>query len=153
VRREGQGTLDESQRHCVFHVVDGRLRRLSTYDTREQAISSVAALEAAVPIPGFDVAEKGTGAERTIRPAGELDIATAPQLEQALLEGRRAGDVVVLDLSGLAFIDSTGLRVVVRATNAARDDGWTLRLRRARPQVQRIFDIAGIADALPFEEP
>jgi anti-sigma B factor antagonist len=152
VRREGAGTLDESQQHWVLHVAGGRLRRLSTYATREEALSSLAALESIATVPGFGVTEQGTGGERTVRPAGELDIATAPQLEHALLDGRRRGDVVVLDLSGLAFIDSTGLRVVVRAVNAAQSEGWTLRLRRARPQVHRIFDIAGIADALPFED-
>ncbi len=152
VRREGPGMLKETQQHVVFQVAGGRLRRLSAYATREEAMSSVAALEAAAPIHGFDVTEQGAPGERTVKPAGELDIATAPQLEHALLDGRRRGDVVVVDLSGLSFIDSTGLRVIVRATRAAQTDGWTLRLRRARPTVQRIFDIAGIAGALPFED-
>ena len=90
VRREGAGTLNESQQHWVLHVAGGRLRRLSTYATREEAISSLAALESIATVPGFDVAEQGSGGERTVRPAGELDIATAPQLEHALLDGRRA---------------------------------------------------------------
>jgi anti-anti-sigma factor len=150
-RRDG---LDESQQHWVFHVVGGRLRRLSTYATRDEALSSLTALEAIAPMPGFDVAEEAPApGKRTVRPAGELDIATAPHLERALLHGRRAGETVILDLGGLTFIDSTGLRVIVRGAEAARREGWTLTIRPGPPPVQRIFDLAGIADALPFEAP
>jgi anti-sigma B factor antagonist len=154
VRREGRDGLDESQQHWVFHVVGGRLRRLSTYATRDEALASLTALQAIAPIAGFDVAEEAPApGERTVRPAGELDIATAPHLERALLNGRRAGETVILDLGGLTFIDSTGLRVIVRGAEAARRDGWTLAIRPGPPPVQRIFDLAGIAGALPFEDP
>ena len=58
---------------------------------------------------------------------------------------------VVLDLAGLEFIDSTGLRVIVRGAEAARRDGWELRLRHGPPAVQRVFEIAGVLGALPFD--
>jgi len=146
--------LEESQYHWVFHFADGRLRRLSMYATLDEALSSLAALEAlAPPLPEFAVGERHDGGTIVLRLAGELDIATAPRLERALLDGRSAGDRVVLDLVDLDFMDSTGLRVIVRAAEAARRGGWELTLRRARPTVQRVFEIAGVVDALPFTDP
>ena len=89
----------------------------------------------------------------TLRPTGELDIATADKLERALHSDRRPGDQVVLDLAGLEFLDSTGLRVIVRAVEAATREGWDLRLRGGPPAVRRVFEIAGVLGALPFEAP
>ena len=55
--------------------------------------------------------------------------------------------------AGLEFIDSTGLRVIVRAVEASRRDRWELRLRQGPPAVRRVFEIAGVLGALPFEAP
>jgi len=87
----------------------------------------------------------------TLRPAGELDIASAPRLERALLDDRAPGDRVVLDLAELEFIDSTGLRVIVRAVEASRTGGWELTLRQGPTAVRRVFEITGVLGALPFE--
>jgi anti-anti-sigma factor len=155
VRMHQPNGLQEGQYHWVFHFADGRLRRLSIYAGREEALGSLAALNAMAPPPTeFEVEEgEGDGGVVTLRPTGELDIATAPHLEHALLDGRERGDRVVLDLAALEFIDSTGLRVIVRGVEAAERDGWELRLRPGRPAVQRVFDIAGVLGALPFEAP
>jgi anti-sigma B factor antagonist len=154
VRMLGPEGDREGQYHWVFHFAGGRLRRLSIYGERDEALASLAALNAiAPPPPEFAVAVDDAGSgERTLRPTGELDIGTAPKLERALLEGREPGDRVVLDLAGLEFIDSTGLRVIVHAVSAAADGGWELRLRHGRRAVRRVFEISGVADALPFED-
>jgi anti-anti-sigma factor len=154
VRIHGPEGDREGQYHWVFHFAGGRLRRLSIYGERDEALASLAALNAIAPAPpefAVDVDEAG-GGERTLRPTGELDIGSAPKLERALLEGRAPGDRVVLDLSGLEFIDSTGLRVIVHAVSAAAADGWELRLRHGRRAVRRVFEISGVAEALPFED-
>jgi anti-sigma B factor antagonist len=155
VRMQRPDGLQEAQYHWVFHFAGGRLRRLSVYAGREEALSSLAALNALAPPPDeFTVeAGRGAGGVLTLRPTGELDIATAPKLERALHDGRRPGDEVVVDLAGLEFVDSTGLRVIVHAVEAARRDGWDLRLRHGPPAVRRVFEIAGVLGALPFEAP
>src|SRR4051794_28125305 len=153
VRLQRPDALQEGQYHWVFHFAEGRLHRLSVYAAREEALSSLAALNTLAPPAGFDVDEHHAGGVRTVRPTGELDIATASRLERALLDGRRPGDDVVLDLSALEFIDSTGLRVIVHAVEAARRHGWTLTLRHGPPAVRRVFELAGVVGALPFDAP
>jgi anti-sigma B factor antagonist len=151
--------LQEGQYHWIFHFADGRLRRLSVYAGRDEALASLAALNAIAPPPTeFEVEvevgeERGVGGIVTIRPTGELDIATAARLEAALVADRKPGDRVVLDLAALEFVDSTGLRAIVRGAEAARRDGWELRLRPGPPPVQRVFEIAGVLGALPFDAP
>jgi anti-sigma B factor antagonist len=82
---------------------------------------------------------------------GELDLATADSVEQELrrVEATDA-DPIVLDLSGLTFMDSTGARLVLQADARSRADANRLRLRRGPRAVQRVFEISGIADMLPF---
>jgi anti-anti-sigma factor len=155
VRMHRPDGLQEGQYHWVFHFADGRLRRLSIYAGREEAMGSLAALNAIAPPPAeFEVQKaRAAGGVLTVRPTGELDIATAARLERALLDDREPGDRVVLDLGDLEFIDSTGLRAIVRGAEAARRDGWELSLRPGPPPVQRVFEIAGVLGALPFDAP
>src|SRR3954452_3488398 len=155
VRMHQPDGLQEGQYHWVFHFADGRLRRLSIYAGRDEALSSLSALNAIAPAPPEFAVEAAAEAGGVIilHPTGELDIATAARLAGARHEGRQAGDRVVLDLAALEFIDSTGLRVIVRGIEAARRDGWDLRLRKGPPAVQRVFEIAGVLDALPFDSP
>jgi anti-anti-sigma factor len=75
---------------------------------------------------------------------GELDIATAPVLEGALteVEGGGAG-TLLLDLRGLRFIDSTGLRALLSARRRAQTAGRRLRLANLQPPVARVFEVTG----------
>ena len=85
---------------------------------------------------------------------GELDIATAPKVEGALREPSDEGiQRRVLDLSGLTFMDSSGLRTILSAQAASRRDGWVLALVPGPPSVQRVFEITGVKDGLRFVEP
>ena len=95
-------------------------------------------------------AEPGRGRVRVI-PHGELDLATAPDVERRLRELRESGfDRIVLDLRELAFMDSTGLRLVMREHAAAQADGREFALVAGSPAVQRIFEVACVQDRLPF---
>jgi anti-anti-sigma factor len=74
-----------------------------------------------------------------------------PALERALeTPGLRR---IELDLRGLEFIDSTGMGVIVRLNREARVRGIQLRLRRGPRPVHRVFELSGLADALPFNSP
>jgi anti-anti-sigma factor len=79
---------------------------------------------------------------------GELDIMTAPQLEQTLESSWLDAPLVVLDLRELEFIDSTGVHAIVSASSRARQSGRRLVLLRGAPSVDRMFALAGCSDAL-----
>ena len=99
----------------------------------------------------FDVVVRHESGRLLLRPVGELDIATVPMLRRALTE-RAADEAVVLDLSGLGFLDTSGLQMVVEISRRARDDGFTLTILRGDHGVQRVFEIAGLAELLPFAD-
>ncbi len=83
---------------------------------------------------------------------GELDLANAPQLEERFAAIEAGGSTrVVVDLGGLAFIDSTGLRVLLQADARARQQGHELTLRPGDAVVQRAFEVSGALDILRFE--
>ena len=73
--------------------------------------------------------------------AGELDLVSAEVLERQVRKLRRGFDPVVLDLSRVDFVDSTGLRLLLSLRNAARREGQRLVLVPGPPRVQRIFDL------------
>jgi anti-anti-sigma factor len=75
--------------------------------------------------------------------AGELDIATAPGLEQKLAELAPQVTRVMLDLRELAFIDSTGLRVVLGLANGLGENSARVVLVKGPDPVQRVFTLTG----------
>ena len=93
------------------------------------------------------------GVVHTIRVKGELDLANAKDLEHELrrVEGTDAQSIV-LDLSGLQFIDSTGVRVLLQAHARSRADSNRLALLRGPKAVQRVFELTGILRQLPFAD-
>jgi anti-anti-sigma factor len=102
--------------------------------------------EAAVEISVLAIADKVV----TVRVAGELDLAGAPQLEALLMREISAGKQVVLDLSELAFIDCSGLHAILSAAAEARRNGGELkRTPSLRHQTRRLLDLARVQDALP----
>jgi anti-sigma B factor antagonist len=82
---------------------------------------------------------------------GELDLATVDQAHEALSRTEvRPSNTVVLDLSRVTFIDSSGLRFVLLADRRAQEEGWHLQLVPAPPEVQRIFRTTRLEERLPF---
>ena len=82
--------------------------------------------------------------------SGELDIATAPLLLDALREPRAAELLVIVDLDELTFIDSHGLQVLAEATASARDAGRRLTVLRASAFVRRVSVLAGACGDIEF---
>ena len=79
-----------------------------------------------------------------IAPVGELDLASAGRLEAEVMRARSTGaSRIVLDLSQVDFIDSTGLRVLLSLRNDSKRNGHALLLVPPGPAVRRIFAITG----------
>ena len=144
--------FDETPLHWAYHFRDGRLQRQSTHASREAALEALSALRL-LDDATFSLAEDaGSDGERVIRLRGELDIESAPDLERVLLRSRPARQRVVLDLGELKFMDSTGLRVLLRARAAAEEGRWEIVLRNVPPTIRRLFDMTGVHEALPAEK-
>jgi anti-sigma B factor antagonist len=90
------------------------------------------------------------GTDWVIRLRGELDMMTAPRLAEAIQEVPEGGRLII-DLGGLQFMDSVGLRALLVAHEASERDGGRLRLRRGPESVQRVFQVTGTESLLPFE--
>ena len=97
-------------------------------------------------IEPFAIEVQETDGRTLVTPRGELDMASAPELEQTILPRLQEGSWLVLDLRSLDFIDSSGLRVVVGAHRSAEEHGGRFTCVRGAPgsTVHRIVEIAGI---------
>lgn len=83
--------------------------------------------------------------------AGELDAYTAPALEDFLQERIGSGGAVRLDLAGVTFMDSSGVRVIVNADNELRTAGSELVIRDPSPVVARLLQLTSLDDRLNIE--
>jgi anti-sigma B factor antagonist len=146
----GPDGVREDEVHWLFHFRDGRLVRMTSYAERADALAALTALRVLVAPPFLIGVQAGTASgEHVVHVTGELDVATAPRLEAILTDGRQAGDRLVVDMGGLRFMDSTGLRALLRGRRAAEEGGWELYLRRIPDPVRRLFDLAGVHAAVP----
>jgi anti-sigma B factor antagonist len=88
-----------------------------------------------------------------VRPVGTLDMANAPMLDEQLSELRDAGfRELIVDLRRLAFMDSSGLRLLLRWHAESRSNGFSLSFVPGAPEIQRVFDLTGMTDRLPFTD-
>ena len=100
------------------------------------------------------IASERRGAAHRVAVSGELDIATSSALEPVLLEAEQSdAETIVLDLSGLEFIDSTGLRLVIDANERCGGPDGRLRVIAGAPAVERLLDIVGLRERLPLIAP
>ena len=77
---------------------------------------------------------------------GEVDLHTAPKVQYAIERGSEGVQAVVVDMAGVAFMDSTALSTLMRAKEMLEKDGTSLRLTAPSGAVQRIFDVTGFGD-------
>jgi anti-sigma B factor antagonist len=84
-----------------------------------------------------------------VQPYGELDLATAETL-RAALDGVEGAGRLVLDLRGLSFLDSTGLRLLVVLNQRAQRDGFELKIVAPAAPADKAIRISGLDHALPF---
>lgn len=96
--------------------------------------------------------ESANGRAR-IAVSGELDISSAGQLEEELASAQaQAPELLVLDLRELEFMDSTGLRLIVRADEAAKAGGTRFVIVRGPDPVQRVFQLVGLDSRLDMAD-
>ena len=94
--------------------------------------------------------ETAVGPVPTVAPVGALDLATSRGLQTRLAElAGETGQDAILDLSGVTFIDSVGLGVVLKAASRFHRQGKRLLLVAPSGPVSRIFDFAGVSERLP----
>jgi anti-sigma B factor antagonist len=79
---------------------------------------------------------------------GELDLSCQDRFGD-VVDKVRSGRLV-LDLRGLTFIDSVGLRMIVRTWQRSQQDGFTLEIVGVRDPVEKVFRITGLDGALPM---
>jgi anti-anti-sigma factor len=80
---------------------------------------------------------------------GELDPHTAPLLQHEVDALIASGaPTILLDLSQLSFVDSSGLRVLIRAHQDVTRGGGRLALRNPSPTARRLLDITGLTNLL-----
>ena len=96
-----------------------------------------------------DLTEEGDRTVLTVR--GELDAYSAPTLDEAFDQALADGATrLVLDLSEVGFIDSSGLRSMIRARKHVGDTPDALRIRNPQPATVRLLDITGLTDHFPL---
>jgi anti-sigma B factor antagonist len=108
--------------------------------------------DASAPGP-LRIESRREGDSAVIALNGELDLASAPELERELRDAEATEPSrVVIDLKGLGFMDSTGLQALLRARERASSSSYELVLRRGSHQVQRVFELTKTVDAFSFED-
>lgn len=102
----------------------------------------------------FEIRDESKGSTLIVAIAGELDLGTVPQLAQHLENRRGDGHTtVILDLSDLTFMDSSGLRLLIELNGQSERAAWQLKLIRSRHEsANTVFRVTGADAALPFVE-
>src|SRR6516165_6232642 len=99
----------------------------------------------------LDVVERSSSAERVLELHGEIDMESVEDLSSRLDPLLKEGDGLVLDLVGVEFIDSSGLRLLIGIDGELRRAGQRLVIRRPSAAVQRLLEITALERWLLIE--
>ncbi|MEA2152505.1 MAG: hypothetical protein QOI18_738 [Solirubrobacteraceae bacterium] len=92
------------------------------------------------------------GGQHVLKLRGELDIASAPDLQAAIVRVCESSvHAVTLDLSGLTFLDSSGLAAIISAGKRCAKLAYEFRVIPGPRAVQRVFELTGLLDRMPFK--
>jgi anti-anti-sigma factor len=94
--------------------------------------------------PDFSVTRRRANDAVIVAPVGEIDLATVDELQVEVDAAGGEARSVVLDLRDVSFIDSAGLRLVLRTSRAIEAGGGTFAVVRGPHEVQRVFDLVGL---------
>ena len=93
---------------------------------------------------------KKTDAQTVLEVSGRLDTTTAPVLDKTISEDIAANTNLILDLKGLEYISSAGLRVLLSAQKRMQKQGC-MKLKNVCEEVMEVFEMTGFADILEIE--
>lgn len=100
----------------------------------------------------MEIVEERNGGVLVVAPRGRLDTTTSPDLEKRLLSHIDTGArQVVLDLEGIEYISSAGLRVLLLVAKKLRGGGGDVVLCGLGPAVRQVFELAGFQSIFPIE--
>ena len=99
----------------------------------------------------LELRDDADGPRHVLVLSGELDMASSPALDEAV-RGicSDSAETLTIDLSGLTFMDSTGLRVVLLAKELCERHRCKFLVIPGPAQIQRLFEVTGILERLPF---
>lgn len=100
----------------------------------------------------MNIAVKKNGGECVVTMGGRLDTTTAPELEKALAEVVDSADSIVLDMEGLAYVSSAGLRVLLGAQKKVNARKAAMVLKNVDDMVREVFEVTGFLDILTIED-
>ena len=90
---------------------------------------------------------------RLVRATGEIDVSTVAALRRELDVAREEDATVLLDLSGVTFIDSSGLHLLLEASHTSAVSDWGFFVVRPSDVVKRLIQVSGTADRLTMVDP
>lgn len=97
----------------------------------------------------LEIRDEADGATHTLTLAGELDMASAPMLADAVVKVCTDGaEELILDIRSLRFIDTTGLRALLASRTCCQEHECAFRMTQGTKQVERLFELAGVAEHL-----
>jgi len=101
-------------------------------------------------VTDFQISRQERDGVGVIKPVGDLDIVTSRQLDEALSQARSEHKHLVLDLSGVDFMDTSSLAVIVGHWKSLEQGGGSLALAGARYQSTKSLWITGLSDRIPL---
>ena len=102
--------------------------------------------------PEFAIHAKRDGPVATVAVTGELDVATAPELQAAIAALEPGYEELVIDLAKCSFFASSGISILLDENLRGAEAGFRLMVVKAPPEVQRIFDLTSLDEVITFRE-
>lgn len=98
----------------------------------------------------MEIKKTQNGSSLTVAVSGRLDTTTSPELDAALNESYDGLKELIFDFSGLEYISSAGLRVLLSAQKTMNDQG-TMKVTNVNETVNEVFEVTGFTDILTIE--
>ena len=99
----------------------------------------------------MEISEERKGGALVVAASGRIDSNTAGDLESVLPQRVQENEATVMDLSGVSYVSSAGLRILLKGAKTAKASGHRLVLSGLAPSVHEVFDISGFSAIFTIE--